>query len=141
MLIIGKDTTKVKTLKKKLIKIFDIKDLGLAKYFVGVQITRDRKEDTITLCQDAYINKVLKRYSIENCHVVDTPIALGATEIMISFKEQATNKDIELYRSKIGSLIYLAVQTRPDISYKVLVLSRFLSNLSPQHIKTANQIL
>jgi hypothetical protein len=50
MLIINKDIAKVKTLKKKLIKIFDIKDLGLAKYFVGVRITRDKKEGTIILC-------------------------------------------------------------------------------------------
>jgi hypothetical protein len=66
MLIIGKDIAKVKILKKKLIKIFDIKDLGPAKYFVRVRITRDRKEGTITLCQDAYIDKVLKRYGMEN---------------------------------------------------------------------------
>jgi hypothetical protein len=50
MLIISKDITKVKILKKKLIKIFDIKDLGLAKYFIRVQITRDKKEGMITLC-------------------------------------------------------------------------------------------
>jgi hypothetical protein len=50
MLIIGKDITKVKILKKKLIKIFDIKDLGLVKYFVRVRIIRDRKEGTIILC-------------------------------------------------------------------------------------------
>jgi hypothetical protein len=138
MLIISKDITKVKILKKKLIKIFDIKNLGLAKYFVGVQITKDRKKGTITLCQDAYINKVFKRYNIENCYLVNTPIALGATEIIILFKEQATNENIELYRSKIGSLIYLTVQTRPDILYKVSVLSRFFSNLLPQHMKAAD---
>ena len=68
---------------------------------------------------------------MENCHAVDTLIALGTTEIMIPFEEQATNEDIELYGSKIGSLIYLAVQTRPDILYKVSVLSRFLSNPLP----------
>jgi hypothetical protein len=50
MLIISKDIAKVKILKKKLIKIFDIEDLGLAKYFIRVQITRDKKEGTITLC-------------------------------------------------------------------------------------------
>jgi hypothetical protein len=50
MLIISKDIAKVKILKKKLIKIFDIEDLGLTKYFIGVQITRDRKKGTITLC-------------------------------------------------------------------------------------------
>jgi hypothetical protein len=50
MLIINKDIIKIKILKKKLIKIFNIKDLGLAKYFVRVRIIRDKKEGTITLC-------------------------------------------------------------------------------------------
>jgi hypothetical protein len=50
MLIIGKDITKVKILKKKLMKIFNIEDLGPAKYFIEVQITRDRKEGIIILC-------------------------------------------------------------------------------------------
>jgi hypothetical protein len=58
-------------------------------------------------------------------------MALRATEIIILFKAQATNKDVKLYGSKIGSLMYLTVQTRPDILYKVLVLSRFLLNPSP----------
>jgi hypothetical protein len=50
MLIISKDIAKIKILKKKLIKIFDIENLGLIKYFVGVQIIRNRKKGTITLC-------------------------------------------------------------------------------------------
>jgi hypothetical protein len=78
---------------------------------------------------------------MENCHAVDTSIASRATEIIIPFEEQAINKDIKLYGSKIGSLMYLAVQTRPDISYRVSVLSRFLSNPSPQYIKAADRIL
>jgi hypothetical protein len=78
---------------------------------------------------------------MENCHLVDILIALGATKIIILFKEQVINKDIKLYRSKIGSLMYLAVQTKPDILYKVSVLSRFLSNPLPQHIKAADRIL
>jgi ribosomal protein S3 len=141
MLIIGKDGAKIKALKKRLMKRFEMEDLGPAKYFVRVRITRDREERTITLFQDAYINKVLERYSMKNCHSVDTPMAAGAAEVMIPFEGQATTKDIEVYGSKIGSLMYLAVQTRPDIAYGVSVLSRFLSNTSPQHMKAAYRIL
>jgi hypothetical protein len=54
MLIISKDIAKVKTLKKNLIKIFNIEDLGPAKYFVGVQITRDRKKARL-LCVKTHI--------------------------------------------------------------------------------------
>jgi hypothetical protein len=127
--LLAKTWLRSRPLKKNLMKIFDIEDLGPAKYFVRARITRDRKEGTITLCQDLYIDKVLERYNIENCHSVDTSMASGATEVMIPFKEQATNEDIKLFGLKIGSLMYLAVYTRPDISYGVSVLSRFLSNL------------
>ena len=49
MLIIGKDKAKIKALKKSLMQRFEIEDLGPAKYFIGVRITRNRKEGTITL--------------------------------------------------------------------------------------------
>jgi hypothetical protein len=140
MLIIGKDKDKIKALKKKLSTKFKIDNLGPIMYFVEVQITQDRKEGTISLCQDAYINKILEHFSIENCHSVNTPMAAGANEFIIPNKEEATSKDITLYGSKIGSLMYLAVQTRPDIAYSVSVLSQFLSNPSRQHIKAADQI-
>ena len=102
---------------------FEIEDLGPASYFVGVRITRNRKAGTISLCQDAYVTKVLHRYGMENCKAVETPIATGAAEVMIPFKGKASSMEIELYGSKIGSLMYLAVQTRPDISYGVSLLS------------------
>src|SRR6266571_3587695 len=95
----------------------------------------------ITLYQDAYISKILKRYGIENCYLVNTLIAARVTEFMVPFNGQVMVKDTELYGSKIGSLIYLAIQTRPDIAYGVSALSRFLLNPSPQHIKAVDQIL
>ena len=66
---------------------------------------------------------------MENYYLVDMLMAAGATEFMVSFNGQATDEDIKLYRSKIGSLMYLAVQTRPDIAYRVSVLLCFLLNL------------
>jgi hypothetical protein len=63
----------------------------------------------ITLCQDAYISKILKWYSIENCYLVDMLMAARATEFIVPFDGQVTVKDTKLYRSKIGSLIYLAI--------------------------------
>ena len=57
-----------------------------------------------------------------NCKPVDIPLATGATEIMILFDSKAINKDIEVYSLKISSLMYLVVQTRPDIVYSISVL-------------------
>jgi hypothetical protein len=62
MLIIKKDKSKIKTLKRGLATKFKIEDIGSINYFVGVQITRDREKKTILLCQDAYVAKILERF-------------------------------------------------------------------------------
>ena len=141
MLIIGKDIHNIKTLKKDLVKRYDMEDLQAANYFVGVRITRDRDKKTISLCQDAYVTKILTRFGMENCRAVDTPMATGATEFMVPYEEQATVEDIKLFGSKIGSLMYLATQTRADIVYAVSVLSRFLHNPSPAQMKASDRVL
>ena len=65
-----------------------------------------------------------------DCHLVDTPIAARAAKVMIPNIRQATKDEIELYGLIVGSEMYLAVQTRPDITYAVNTLSRFLINPS-----------
>ena len=141
MLIIGPDIAEVKVLKTKLANRYDMEDLGEAAYFLGVRITRNRAEGTITLCQDAYVTKILARYGMEDCHIVDSPMAAGAAEFMVPYEGSASVRTIKSYGSKIGSLMYLAVQTRADITYETSTLSRFLSNPSPQHVKAADRVL
>jgi len=118
-----------------------MEDLGPAQYFLGVRITRNRQNKKIYLCQDAYIKKVLARFQMENCKPVSTPMASGAMEFMVPNQEQATKKDISQYQQLIGSLMYISVYTRPDLSFTLLVLSRFLINPSQQHIKAARRVL
>ena len=107
MLIIGKHISIITELKQKLMKRFEIEDLGPASYFVGMRIICHK--NLIMLCQDAYIKKILKRYGMINCKPVDMPIIAGATENIILFDDKSTDEDIEVYRSKIGSLTYLAI--------------------------------
>jgi len=59
---------------------------------------------------------------MENYYLVNTLIVARATKFMVPFNRQAMVKDTKLYRLKIGSLIYLAIQTRLDIAYKVSIL-------------------
>ena len=139
-LIIGKKGPKIDNLKEDLQATFKMEDLGPASYFVGVRIVRDRENKTVSLCQDAYIKKILKKYGMEKCKAAPTPMASGAAEFMVPFNGEATKQDITLYQSMVGSLMYLAVHTRADIAFTVSVLSRFLMNPSPQHIKAAQRV-
>ena len=59
---------------------------------------------------------------MENYHLVNTPMVARVTKFIIPFNRQAIVKDTKLYRLKIGSLIYLAIQTRLDIIYRVSTL-------------------
>ena len=64
-------------------------------------------------------------------------MASGAIEFMVPFNGEAMKQDVTLYQSMVGSLMYLATHTQADIAFMVSVLSQFLMNPSPQHIKAA----
>ena len=65
-------------------------------------------------------------------------MAAKATKFIIPFNGQAIVKDTKFYRLKIGFLIYLAIQTRLDIVYRIFILLCFLLNPSPQYMKAVD---
>lgn len=112
--------------------------LGDAEFFVGVRIVRDREKRTISLHQDAFVDKILDKFSMHNCAAVTTP--METAQHLISNDGQATEDEIELYASMVGSAMYAATQTRPDISYVMTQLCRFLANPSPIHILAVRRL-
>ncbi|KAI0995000.1 hypothetical protein K3495_g13181, partial [Podosphaera aphanis] len=140
-LVIGKNIDHINRLKKKLAKKFQLEDLGPASYFLGVRITRNRARKRIYLSQDAYACQILDRFGLENCRPADTPMAAGFEKFLVPNDSTATSAQIKQYQSKVGSLLYLAVHTRPDIAFACSAFSRYLSNPSPQHLKGVDRIL
>jgi hypothetical protein len=70
-----------------------------------------------------------------------TPMETNGTRILTANIEQASEEDIKLFQSIIGSLMYAMIQTRPDIAFAVCFLSRFLSNPTAAHIQAAHRVL
>ena len=141
MLIIGKNKGKIKILKRNLAFKFKRKNLEPAQYFLEVKIIRNRKKGIIFLCQNVYIDKILKRFKMKNCRLINILITADVNEFIILYDNKITIKKIDLYGLKVDSKIYLAVHIRPDIAYTIFILSRFLSNPSPQYMKTADRVL
>jgi hypothetical protein len=139
MLVCGPNPTLIAEFKKQLSKIFQMNDLGPVTYFLGVRIIRDRKNRTIQLIQDAYIRKIIGRYKLEDSKPTSTPMQQGIQ--LAPNTEQASKADIEEYQSKMGSITYLAIQTRTDIAFACSVLSRFLTNPSKDHLNAADHLL
>lgn len=116
---------------------FKIKDLGQAKQILGVNVSIDREKEVITLDQKHYIDLLLSKFNMSECRGVDTPMEKG-----LSLSKDENNCDSSLpYRQLIGGLMYLAVMTRPDISYSVSYLSQFNNFFNTSHWKTAKRVL
>ena len=136
MLIIGKDMMKIERFKEYLAKAFEMKDLGHAKQILGIQIIRDRKNGKLWLSQEKYVEKVLKRFNMDQAKPVS---CLFQSQEKLSKKMCPTSKEIKAkmsnipYASVIGSLMYAMVCTRPDIAYAVGVASRYLANPGKKH--------
>ena len=77
ILLASNDIELLHKTKKFLSKNFEMKDLGDASFVLGIQIHRDRSRGIIGLSQKGYIEKVLKRYGMQDCKPGDTPVAKG----------------------------------------------------------------
>ena len=113
--------------KRFLSKHFEMKDLGDASFVLGIQIHRDRSRGILGLSQKSYIDKVLKRFGMQDCRPGDTPVVKGDK---FSLK-QCPKASLEIqemqkipYASAVGSLMYAQVCTRPNIVYIVGMLGR-----------------
>lgn len=106
--------------------------MGPAEFFVGVRIVRNRAKRSIRLHQDAYLQKIIDKFGFSSSTPVSTPMLPG--QHLLPNDQQASQNEIDLYSSMVGSAGYAAIQTRPDIAYTMSQLSRFLSNPSSTHM-------
>lgn len=127
--------------KKELTNEFDMEDLGEARYFLGIEISRDRKARTVTISQSTYIESVLQRYGMTNCDPVSIPMPYNVHYLKSTPEEKASEDDVRRYQSAIGAVMYAALSTRPDIAYAVTALSQFSSNPNKTHWEAVKQLM
>jgi hypothetical protein len=135
ILLIGNDIPMLEAAKTSLKNSFSMKDLGEAD-ILGIKIYRDRSKRLIGLSQDTYIDKVLKKFNMEEVkkgflhmsHVVH----LSKTQCPSTTDERERMSRI-LYALAIGSIMYAMICTCPDISYAHSVTSRYQSDPGEGH--------
>ena len=116
---------------------YKMTDLGPAKRFLGLEI--GRSGDSITLGQQAYIEAILHRFNMQDANTVSTPVCHKIRLDAIPANEKQA--DIALYQSIVGSLMWAALGTRPDIAYAVAALSRYTTNPYMTHMTAAKRVL
>ena len=108
-------------------KEFQRIDLGLMKYFLGIEVSQT--DDVFFICQAKYENDVLKRFKMLNCKPTSTPVA---TWLKLSKEDKGTKVDPSLFKRLVGNLMYMTT-TRPDIMYAVSLISRFMETPMDSH--------
>jgi Reverse transcriptase (RNA-dependent DNA polymerase) len=143
-IIFGREKEDIVKLKQALKSEYKISDLGPIKHCLGWEINRDRKNGILTISQRQYIKDVLKRFGMEDCKVVSTPacpnITFRKSMCPQSSADRKVMQDVP-YLEAIGSLLYLAICTRPDIAMAISELARFASDPGIEHWKGVKRVM
>jgi hypothetical protein len=129
--------------KEKLDSIFPLTDLGNIHFLLGIQVVYDQHRHTISLSQSSFIDTIITCFSLTDAKPYNTPMVPSATYS----KRDSPSSPTDLarmrkvpYREAIGSLMYVAVTTCPDISFAVSTLSQFLDNPGEAHWEAVKHI-
>lgn len=131
----GNDKSMFEDFKKSMMKEFEMSDLGLMHYFLGIEVKQ--VADGYFISQQKYTLEILSRFHMMSCNSVSTPTEVGLKLI----KDDGGKKvNATHYKQIVGSLMYLTA-TRPDISNAVSLISRYMDTPSEFHLAAAKRIL
>nr|GEX75124.1 hypothetical protein [Tanacetum cinerariifolium] len=144
ILLTGNNVTMLQEVKYWLCKCFSMKDLGEATYILGIKIIRDRSKQLIALSQSAYLEKILKKFRMENSKKGYTPMM----EKPDYRKSQGVKTPSKVQRMQrvpydlvVGSIMYAVRCTRLDVAFVQNLCSHFQQNPGEIHWTVVKTIL
>lgn len=135
LIFTGNNSNMFEEFKEAMSSKFEMTDLGLMHYFLGLEVMQ--VSDGIFISQAKYAMDILKRFHLDTCNPIKTPV-----EIRLRFDKCDNGESVNptYYRRLVGTLRYLT-STRPDIVYGVGIISRFMEKPSQVHLQAAKRIL
>lgn len=124
----------IELIKTFLSLFYKLNDEGELTWYTGIKITRDFEGRKFYLSQSQYIEDMLTNFGMSDARTCATPIEAGEfnpDKMIRSIKDNVwLNRNPKLYRSAVGTIMFLMVSTRPELAFAVSVVSRFLDNHS-----------
>jgi hypothetical protein len=125
----------INEVKTFLCQSFDMKDMSEADIILNIKLIK--RENEITLTQSYYMEKVLSHFGYKD----SKPSPIPYDHSLVLRKNKKIGRDQLRYSQMIGSLMYLASVTRPNISFAVSKLSQFTSNSGDDHWHALEQVM
>ena len=135
LILFSSNRSLVNSTKNELRRRFTIRELGPVRDYLGVRINRT-PDGSIHLDQQAYLDQVLERFGMTDCNGARTPMENHTID-----DDPDAPGSTKPYQNLIGSLMYLAVFTRPDIMHAVSALSQFNNCAKEMHWVAAKRVL
>jgi len=122
---------------------FSTTDSGDAEWILGCRITRCRSKRLLMVDQAQYVTSILRQFKMDECNKVPTPAPKDrlTTDMCPKTADERALMAGKPYCAIVGKCMYLSTCTRPDISYAVRELARFMSNFGKRHMEAANHLL
>ncbi|KAG6536147.1 hypothetical protein ZIOFF_001191 [Zingiber officinale] len=128
-------TEKINKFKQQMMTEFEMSDLGLLSYYLGIEV--EQQKSRISLRQSAYAKKILSQFKMADCNATKHPME---PKTQLHKDLEGTPVDATEYRRIVGCLRYL-LHTRPDLSYSVGMASRYMERPTIMHHRVVKQIL
>ncbi|CAM8944482.1 unnamed protein product [Rhodiola kirilowii] len=135
LIIAGNDSSSITRFKDYLHSCFHMKDLGILKYFLGLEIAHGK--DGLFVSQRKYALDILSEAGLLGAKPTDFPLPPNHDLANASGPVYA---HADRYRRLVGRLIYLTI-TRPELSYSVHILSQFMQCTTEAHWQAAIRVL
>jgi len=136
LLFISKSLKFVESSKSEMSGHFEMKDLGLVKWILQMELNHDISNGITTLSQSQYIEEILERHGMANSQPVKTPMDPNTTLPSLAVPEI----DVTEYQQCVGSLMHAMVWTRPDIAHAVGMVSRYATAPGQAHMTAVKRI-
>ena len=135
LFVTGNSTKIIKEFKTAMSQKFEMSDLRLLTYYLGIEVKQSTRG--ITIKQEAYARRIMEESGMADCNPNYIPMEFG-----LQFSKALDEPEIDAtqYRRKIGCLWYL-MHTRPDMAYSVGILSRYMQSPRESHGNALKQVL
>uniref|UniRef100_A0AAV1TKI6 Polyprotein n=1 Tax=Peronospora matthiolae TaxID=2874970 RepID=A0AAV1TKI6_9STRA len=128
VLVTGSSLEMIARTKNDLKTRFEMTDSGKCAFVLGIELL-DGKDGSVTMCQRRYVDDVLKRFGMDECKAVASPVDVSSRLVP---SNSASKVDVP-FREAVGALMHLTTATRPDIAYAVSFVSRFMEKPQEEH--------
>ena len=117
---------------------YSMRKMGTPTVFLGINLQHFKHNKLIHISQSSYIRKLVEKYGLQMSHPKATPMP---STLSLEPLEEGEDLTQQPFRGLVGELLYISVCTRPDISFAVATLSKFLDKAGDSHWNAAIQVL